>query len=162
MEWWQTTLIAGAVSLVVGTVPGVIFFVLNRKGANKKLELDETTTASTVFEAQTKAYKELYDTANAATAAALKELATYKEERVKLMAQVEEQGKKIRKLEQADHDKTDELADARRKVEQLRSLFTAILTRTGIIMTPEEQAIFEETKPKWLITKVMEGGANAE
>jgi len=156
MEWWQTTLIAGAVSLIVGTVPGVIFFVLNRKGANKKLDIEEGGLNVNQFDVQTKAYQDLLNRANKATEEALAELATYKKERTRLMEQVEEQGRKIRKLEKADEDKTGELEDARRKVEQLRSLFTAILTRTGIVMTPEEQEIFEATQPKWLITKEVE------
>jgi predicted nucleic acid-binding Zn-ribbon protein len=169
MEWWQTTLIAGGVSLLVGTVPGVIFFVLNRKGANKKLEIEEGGLTVNQFDVQTKAYQDLLDRANKNAAAseqalkeALAELETYKSERVKLMDRVREQGEKIAKLEGAADDTSHELADTRNKLDKLRKLFTDVMARTGIQLTPEEQAVFEETKPKWVITKELEGGANAQ
>lgn len=173
MEWWQTLLVA----LIPAAVPTVLLFVLQRRGANKQLQLQEGSLSVETFEAQRTAYKELYDTAKAdlatatantnkanATAEALAaELRTYKEERERLMAQIEEQGRKIEKLERSDASKSDELADTRQKLEKLRELFEAYVRRTGIPLTAEEQRIFEETTPKWLITKeLQEGRSNAE
>lgn len=174
MEWWQTALVAVVVALISGSVPTVLLILLQRKGANKRLELDETTVASDVFSKQTAAYSELYDTAKSDLAQAKKdliaanktaadlatELKKYQTEREELMAKVEEQGRKISRLERADNEKTDELADTRSKLETLRELFESYVARTGIPMTPEEQKIFEETKPKWLIKE--EGRRDAE
>lgn len=168
MEWWQTLLIA----LIPAAVPTVLLFVLQRRGANKQLQLQEGSLDVTTFEAQRTAYKELYDTAvanlkqandradraNTTSEALAEELRTYKEEREKLMAQIEEQGRKIEKLEGAATDQADELADTRSKLETLRSLFEKYVARTGIPLTPEEQAIFEQTKPKWQIKQEIEGG----
>jgi chromosome segregation ATPase len=174
MEWWQTTLVAGAVSAVVGAVPIILLFVLQRKGANKQLQLQEGSLDVETFESQRKAYKELYDTAkadlstastkldqaNATSEALAAELRTYQEERERLMAQIEEQGRKIEKLEKSGNAQSDELADTRSKLENLRKLFTDVLARTGIQLTPEEQDAFEQTKPKWLINQeTQKGGA---
>lgn len=154
MEWWQTLLQIVAVPLLVATVPVAILFLLQRKGANKKLELDAGSLDLTKFEALNKTYQDLLDRAQADAAAngkaakeALAELANYQKEREELMETVRKQGQQIERLEGSDSRKTSELADTRDKLERLRSLFTAYVARTGIPMTPEEQAIFEDTKP---------------
>lgn len=172
MEWWQTLLIA----LIPATIPTVLLFVLQRRGANKQLQLQEGSLDVATFEAQRAAYKELYDTtvkqlgeandradkANATSEDLAKELRTYKEERERLMAQIEEQGRKIKKLEDAAGDQADELADTRSKLETLRELFETYVKRTGIPLTPDEERIFEQTKPKWLIKEIAEGRSDAE
>lgn len=154
MEWWQVLLQIVVVPLLVASVPVALLFTLQRRGANKKLKIDEGGLTVTQFNAQTSAYQDLLDRANASLEAAnhnlavsVAELETYKSERVKLMAQVEEQGRKIDRLEKADDTKSEELADTRHKLETLRTLFETYVQRTGVPMTPEEQKVFEDTKP---------------
>jgi predicted nucleic acid-binding Zn-ribbon protein len=168
MEWWQTALQIVVVPLLVASVPVALLFILQRRGANKKLEIEEGGLTVTQFNAQTLAYQDLLDRAGvretnalAQLADAVKELAQYKEERVALMAQVEEQGRKIDRLERADDTKSEELADTRKKLETLRALFETYVARTGIPMTSEEQRIFEDTKPRWLINNEIQKGGTA-
>lgn len=154
MEWWQVLLQIVVVPLLVASVPVALLFILQRRGANKKLEIEEGGLTVTQFNAQTSAYQDLLDRANASLkasndnlAASVAELETYKSERIRLMAKVEEQGRKIERLERADDAKSSELAETRHKLETLRTLFESYVARTGIPMTPEEQRIFEDTKP---------------
>jgi predicted nucleic acid-binding Zn-ribbon protein len=151
--------IGGLVAVVFGT-PSIILFLLNRKNANKKLELEEGTLGVAQFEAQTNAYKDLLnrankslDESNATSRGYAAELKSYKEERETLMATVKKQGEEIGELKQADEDKSSELADTRQKLERLRSLFLAYVDRTGIPMTLEEKKIFEDTLPKELFRR---------
>lgn len=168
MEWWQTLLVA----LIPAAVPTVLLFVLQRRGANKQLQLQEGNLDVATFEAQRAAYKDLYDTtvkqlgdandraeaANALSESLAEELRTYKKERETLMAQIEEQGRKIQKLEESATDQADELADTRDKLVALRALFEEYVARTGVPLTPEEEARFEQTKPKWLIQQELKEG----
>lgn len=139
--------IASVVALAFGSgaVPGVILFLLNRRGANKKLEIEEGGLGVNVFEAQTTAYENLLNRQTQATNDALTELGKYKAERTSILEKVE-------KLERADEDRSQELRSTNTKLETLRALFQQYVNRTGIPLTPEEQLIFEETKP---ITKPM-------
>jgi len=123
MEAGQTILI----SLITGCVPATLLWLLNRKGANTKLKLDEGGLSVTQFNAQTAAYQDLLDRSNKALAEALTELKSYKSERAELNKRVENQGNML---------------------ERLRELFTSYVTRVGIPMTEEELAVFESTKPK--------------
>lgn len=151
--------IGGLCSLVFGT-PAIILFFLNRKNANKKLDIEEGTLGVAQFEAQTNAYKDLLNRSEASLANANKtaagyadELQSYKKERETLMATVKKQGKEIDTLKASDKSKSGELADTRNKLERLRTLFLAYVERTGIPMTPEENKIFEDTLPKELFRK---------
>jgi hypothetical protein len=45
----------------VAWIPAIIVFVLNRKGANRRINIEQTTAGATVFDVQTKAYQDLLD-----------------------------------------------------------------------------------------------------
>lgn len=163
MQWWQQILLA----LLAGSVPGVILFYLNRKGANKKLQLEEGGLTVTQFQAQTLAYQDLLDrsnsalteannklnTSNAKLEEAVAELATYRAEREKLMGEVERQGREIVHLQKADTDKVAELEKTNSKLERLRALFLSYVARTGIPLTLEEKAVFDDTIPTALVRR---------
>lgn len=163
MEPWQVILSA----VIAGSVPGTLLWLLNRSGANKRLEIEEGGLTVNQFTAQTEAYRDLLNratgslataneslaTANTNLAISVAELAKYKEEREALMKEVEKQGKHIEELQEADSAKSDELADTRDKLERLRALFTTYVARTGIPLTPDEKAIFEDTQPRHQLFK---------
>lgn len=154
MTWWQTILL----TLITASVPAVISWVLRRKGANKRLELEEGSLSVSQFNAQTTAYQDLLDRANKALADANKtavgladELKTYKSERESLVDTVKKQGTKIELLQEADNEKTDALIRTNGKLETLRGLFLSYVTRTGIPLTMQEQAIFDDTLPSDIV-----------
>lgn len=158
-------IIGGICSLVFGT-PAIVLFFLNRKNANKKLEIEEGGLSVTQFTAQTAAYQDLLNRANRALSEAntkleesVSELAQYKGERETLMAQVQTQGEEIEKLKRADSDKGDELALTNDKLEKLRKLFTSYVDRVGIPLTTEEQEIFEMTEPSFKYRRFRPGEA---
>lgn len=152
--------ICGILGVALGA-PAIILWLLNRRNANKKLQLDEGALDVSVFDTQTKAYQDLLDRANLATLnaqaetlkaqeateKALAELATYKEERESLM-------RKVTKLERSDRNKNTALKNTNEalkvtneKLEKLRELFQSVVTRTGIVLTKEEQSIYDDTVP---------------
>lgn len=133
----QTIASIGAVLL---SPPAIILFFLNRKNANKKLDLDEGALDVSVFSEQRAAFKELLDEARAATraaedtsAAALHELAQYKKDREKMNDRIRDQEKQIRGLTN--------------KLKSLRALFQRILLSYSITLTDEEIAEFDKTAP---------------
>ena len=79
--------VGGILALAVGT-PGIILFLLNKRNANKKLEIDESKLTVDQFNAALPAYKDLLDRANKATKESLAELASYKSERVGIMQEL--------------------------------------------------------------------------
>lgn len=115
-------------ALVLGT-PGVVLFFLGRKGANRKLEVEEGGLSVTVFNAQTAAYKDLLDRANTRAANAEKE--------------AKEANEKIDALQQ-------EYAHMNSKINRLYNLFNRVLARNKIILTEEERTELEETKPTFV------------
>lgn len=174
MEWWQTLLlgVAGA------AIPALLAWFLGRKGANKKLEIEEGALEVTQFEAQTKAYQDLLTrsneavkasneaataayaaagAANEAAAAARNELMQREEERQRLLKQVDDQGKEISSLSKADAFRVQELEQTNEKLENLRSLFERYVARVGVPMTHEEQQIFESTVPREVFRRIVDG-----
>lgn len=139
MEWWQS-LILGAAG---ASVPIVLSWFLGRKGANKKLEIDEGHLSVAQFDAATKAYQDLLDRA----AKTIDELEEYKQERENLIQTVKEQGDKINELEKADELKTRELQETNQKLDTVRQLFEQYIARTGVPLTTSELAVFEQTAP---------------
>lgn len=137
--------VIGVGAIAVG-LPGIILYFLNRKGANKKFTLEEEAQDGNTFTRQTQAYQDLLDRANAAvtkleeglkqaelaTQAALDELATIKRERT---------------LEKDEIN--DKLNDTNKKLQSLRRLFEQVVSRTNIVLEPEEQDIFDNTVPTW-------------
>lgn len=125
-----------AASSVLGfpaIIVALLLFLLNRKGANKKLSLDERNTNVTEFDAKLKAYQDLLDRSNEAGAEALLSVIELKE--------------RVNALEEADTAKSHEIDSANKKIELLRKQFTSYIERTGVPLTPEEQEIFDMTVP---------------
>jgi chromosome segregation ATPase len=152
--------IGGLLGVVFGT-PAIVLWLLNRKNANRALTVQEKTLNVTEFEAQTAAYKDLLDRANAALndantklASSVKELAQYQEERQELLRKVDIMGEEIERLKKADATKGDELIETNHKLEKLRTLMLAYVKRTGIPLTTEEQAIFDETVPTDIVRRI--------
>lgn len=143
MDLWATLLLA----LVTGSVPGVILFILQRRGANKKLELEEGSLGVSQFNAQTSAYQDLLDRANAAVTEARNETKKYRAEREALQRQVTEMREEIDKLKTSDDQKGQELLRTNNKLERLRALFLSYVKRTSIPLTEEEQSVFDDTMP---------------
>lgn len=104
----------------------VVLFLLNRKDANRKLEVEEGSLKRSEFDSITNEYSELYKTADArATAAESKADSA--------MSRVGELN--------------DEVVDLRDMIHQLRSLFRRVLNRNNIQMTSAEQEEFDRIKP---------------
>lgn len=139
MEWWQTLLIGVA----GGSVPIMLGAALSRRGANKKLEIDEGHLSIAQFEVASKAYQDLLDRA----AKTIEDLEKYKDEREELLSTVKDQGLKIEHLEAADREKTKELEITNDKLDTVRQLFERYLARSGVPLTEDEREIFEQTMP---------------
>lgn len=137
------TTIISVIAIATG-LPGLILFALNKRGANKKLTLEEEAQDGNTFEIQRKAYLELYkeaksasdeqraatSSAQAATRAALEELADFKRERAAETREIK-----------------DKLDDTNAKLETVRSLLQSVVSRSNIILTKEEQFLFDQTIP---------------
>jgi chemotaxis response regulator CheB len=124
-------------SLGLGSVPAaiamVIVILLQRKGANKKLQIEETGADTNQFDVITKKYQQIADnwqktaeTAQKATETALAELEKHKEDRETISGKLEETNTKL---------------------DQIRTLFKQVMKRSNIVLTPEEQEIFDSTTP---------------
>ena len=136
------SVIVSILSLVgIGTaVPAIILFLLQRRNANKKLEIEEDTLSVNVFNAQTKAYQDLLDRADRTTQAALAELKTYQAERKEILKKVDMQNEVL------------ELTNT--NLQKIRTLFQAVVKRSNIVLTPAEQKVFDETKPIELVRRL--------
>jgi len=124
--------ILGLVGTFTGPA-GIILWLLGRKGANKKLDLDERGTNLSEFEALKVAYREQADEAKQSA----KDAQTAAEKAQKA-------------AEQAQATATTAARDlnvTNQKLESLRKLFQSIVKRSNIILSPEEQEIFDNTAP---------------
>lgn len=140
MNWEIIRTIVEVAAISVG-LPTIIAWFLNRKGANKKLQIEAGGLEVTEFQAMREAFNDLLREQKEATASAQKaaaaaqtaadnaitEIANYKAERQKLLDTVEEQGTKL---------------------DRLRTLFMRVIRRNSIELTEAEQLEFESTKPR--------------
>lgn len=106
---------------------GVIWGILQRKDANRKLLVEESDHDISEFESLTATYKDLLDRANKATDAAVAEVKTSVTQRHQMQGEIDE-------LRESIHD--------------LRGLMRDVLRKHSIQLTQEEQARFDATKPK--------------
>lgn len=123
---WDTVLVAIVLALIAAAVPVTLGVLLNRKNANKKLDLDETTVMLAGTDAQIKAYQDLLTRANAAVTKA-EGLNTTLEQRVR--------------------DLETQRTDQDWQIRTLRNLFTQVVERSNIVLTFQEQEAFDATKP---------------
>ena len=123
---WQTVGLAVLLALIAAAVPVTLSAMLGRKNANKKLELDQTTVMLSGSESQIRAYQDLLDRANAAVS--------------KAEALNADLSGRVQKLE-------DEKESSTSQIKTLRNLFSQVVKRSNITLTPEEQEAFDSTKP---------------
>lgn len=153
MDWSIFATVVSVIAAAIG-LPGLILFFLNRKDANRKLDLEAGSLTVDQFQAQTAAYQDLLDRANSALSEANAKLAeavtqidNFKEEREELQRKVSDLERAVSSLEKSDTEKTQQLTDTNTKLDRLRTLFTSVVDRAKIELTYEEQRIFEETHP---------------
>lgn len=111
---------------------GLIWAILQQKGANRKLVVEESGLHITEFEALTNTYKDLLARSNAASEAATKAADAAQEE--------VRQSRIQRELLQ------EELNEVRDTQRRLRALFSRVIARSGIVLTTEEQKELEATQ----------------
>lgn len=126
---------------ITGAIPTIILGLLSRKGANKKIQIEEGSLGVSVFGAQAKAYQDMLDrvqrSAEIAEAAALQaqkalenalgELNAARLEREAIAVRLDEQGVKL---------------------DRLRTLFNQVIARSNIELTKAELSELEATKPE--------------
>lgn len=121
---------------LIGTalgVPGIITILLQRKGANKKLDIEEGGLEVTQFSAIIEGYKQL-----------LADESSRRADQTKAIAELRGEMNDIRKKEREYERTTRDLYD---KLSKLRGLMLRYVKRTGIDMTAAELDEFEQTKP---------------
>lgn len=105
---------------------GLIWAILQSRGANRHLVVEEGTLKKSEFDSITQAQSKLLEDARAEAAAAKRE--------------ADEANDRL--------DTMDELYDQMRDVvHRLRSLFRRVVSKSGYSMTDSERAEFENTKP---------------
>lgn len=113
------------VAFVAGPT-GLIWGILQRKDANRKLVVEEGGLEVTEFDSQRAGFKMLLDEQKELTAKALAELKASQEQR---------------------DQQADDIDELRGLLMETRSLFRRVVARSNIVLTPEEQKEFEATKP---------------
>lgn len=140
MNWEIVRVIVEVTAISVG-LPTIIAWFLNRKGANKKLQIEAGGLEVSEFQAMREAFNDLLreqkeaakNAQTAATAAqkaaddAILEIKNYRAERQKLLDTVQDQGAKL---------------------DRLRTLFMRVIRRNSIELTEAERHEFESTKPR--------------
>jgi len=119
---WSTV----AVTFITIVVPITLAFLLNRKNANKKLNLDETSVVLSGTAAQIKTYQDLLNRAEEAVS--------------KAEALNKEFSDRVQNLEHTKDVQSNQITI-------LRNLFMQVVNRSNIILTAAEQAEFDSTKP---------------
>lgn len=132
MDLWQQ----GLLTLLVATVPATIVWLLGRKGANKKLDLEEGALENATFVVQRDAFASLFDRYKVALEEANEEIKKAHEELVK--AKETREG-----LEQTVAEQGDEIL----KLQGLRTLLIEIVRNHNIELSEDQQFQLEATKP---------------
>lgn len=123
---WQTVGVAVILALIAAAVPVTLGALLGSKNANKKLDLEQTSVVLSGTESQIRAYQDLLNRANEAVTKA-ESLNTDLSSRVKNLE--------------------DEKESSSWQIMTLRNLFMQVVKRSNIVLTPDEQAAFDATKP---------------
>lgn len=105
---------------------GLIWGVLQRRDANRKLVVEEGGLEVDRFDAQRQGFNDLLREQKALTDRAVAEL---------------EASRKQRERETID------IEELRRMLVQIRDLFSRVVERSNIVLTPEEQEEFDATQP---------------
>lgn len=130
---WSTVWLAVVLALIAAAVPVTLSALLGRRNANKKLQLDETTVILSGTDSQIRAYQDLLDRANAAV-------------------------ERAEKINKESNDRISQLEETMREqdwqIATLRKLFQRVVNRSNIALTPEEQEIFDSTKPMTEIHRI--------
>lgn len=113
-------------------VPGIILFLLNKKGANRKLVVEEGGLTVAQFNAALPAYMDLLDREKGNAEAARIEIKAFTTEREEMKT---------------------EIASLRENQRRLYFLFLDVVRANNIQLTSEQQHEFESTKPRPRIRK---------
>ena len=117
--------IAGLISSLVGG-PAIILWLLNRKDANRKLDIDHDALSIAKFSAQLEAYQDLLNRSH---------------------TEIKELQEKVANLEEKEENNKKQLRVTSLKLEAVYDLFMAYVQRTGIPLTQREMDILNENKP---------------
>lgn len=126
-----------------GLITGFMNWLLNRRHADKRLNMDEVHTDVDVFAEQRRAYEDLLDRSTKAVQAAeqardeaIKQANAYQQERSELLRTVQTLTTKVESLQNADS-----------KLTRLIRAFQAYVLRVGVPLTSEEWDDVEDTIP---------------
>lgn len=118
------------VAFVLGPT-GIIWSILNQKGANRKLIVEEGDLDLKEFSALTQTYKDLLELAHEATA--------------KAVQATQEALKEVRESRVQREQLQTELDEVRDTQHRLRRLFTRVIAQYKIQLTEQEQSEFDNT-----------------
>jgi hypothetical protein len=105
---------------------GLIWGILQRKDANRKLVVEEGGLEVSEFDSQRAGFKMLLDEQKELTSKALAELKASQDQR---------------------NQQADDMDELRGMLIDIRALFKRVVARSNITLTPDEQKEFEATKP---------------
>lgn len=128
---WETII----TSILAASVPAFILWLLSRKKEDKRFNLDTKQVENNIFDSVSTRLENLLSRADA-----------------QLKAQGEKLEKALERIDSLEKDRKREQDLNRtlnRKLDKLRNLLRSYTQRSGIPLTDEEQAIFDETDPEW-------------
>lgn len=144
--WGTVYTVAGAV-LGSGAFVTFLNWLLGRKDADKRLNLEDTKTDTSVFAEQRRAYEDLLNRAEAAQAAAelardeaVKQSTAYQQERGDLLKTVQSLTTKVEELQRAD-------AAREGKFQTLIHVFQRYVLRVAVPLTADEWEDVDATIP---------------
>lgn len=120
-------------------VTAFVLWLLNRRGTNRHLDVEQATLGANISDQQMRRFQYLLEHSEKSA--------------VEMAAKIALLEARVVQLEVADASKSHEIEDANTKIERLRELFQSYVDRTGIPLTPDEQATFEQTTPSPRIRK---------
>jgi flagellar biosynthesis GTPase FlhF len=145
----EPSLILGIIGLVLGATgpAGVILWALNRKGANRRIVVEERTLETNQFTAITQAEERL-------RSAIAKDNDELREQLALLQRRLDEQQKRLDRQARENRSNRRELEAARvaqqtaeERARKLHQLVLRIASRAGIELTEEEQHILDQAAP---------------
>jgi len=148
---WPIIISVGGSILGSGAFVTLLNWLLSRKDADKKLNLDEVRTDTDVFSEQRQAYQDLLNraensvaTAELARDEAVKQASSYKKERAELLETVKSLTQKVDELQRADQAREG-------KFQKLIRVFQGYVLRVGVPLTTVEWDDVDDTIPSSML-----------
>lgn len=127
---------------------GVIWGILQRKDANRKLVVEEGSLEIDQFQVQRQAFNDLLreqreiNSGAAATLASVRaELVESRQQLASVRAELVESGEQRAHL-------SEDVKDLRNALDKVRNLFEQVISQNGVVLTEEEAFVFETTRPR--------------